>query len=148
MTWQEETEHGPVDCRGMIDHLWPDSGTQLDLKITEDASPGALERTAENFGYGIQEAAYRRGYEKVRPDLAGRVRMVFAFVEVGDVFAMNIVHSDGVFRELGERRWMRAVNTWGDCIKRNHWPAYQTGFGQLTAPTWALSREGYSFDER
>lgn len=143
MEWTEDSLHGLVKCRGMMDHLKIDKGLILDLKLTENASPSAVERTAENMGYGIQRAAYVRGVERVRPDLAGRVRFVFIFAEPEPPYAMSLYEGDGTFRELGERRWLRAVETWGKCLATNVWPGYPAGINQLAAPAWALAREDY-----
>lgn len=146
--WDEPSQHGLVTCRGMLDHAWLDSGLILDLKITEDAAPSAIERTAENFGYAIQAAAYTRAVTALDPSLAGRVRFLFAFCEPDEPYAVNIVQPDGVFRELGDRRWDRAVREWGRCEATGIWPSYGTAVNQLTPPTWALAKEGYATDER
>jgi hypothetical protein len=139
--WTESTSLGPVACRGMMDHVWLERGVILDLKITADASPSGVERTAENFGYAIQSAAYTSGLSKLRPDLAGRIKFIFAFAESEEPFALNLREPDGVFRELGERRWRRAVTTWARCTANNEWPAYDAG--PISPPPWALAREEF-----
>ncbi len=148
ITWTEHTEFGDVPCKALFDHVWPDVGMVLDLKTTEDASPSAVERTAENLGYGIQRAAYARALAALDSELVGRVAFAFAFCETVEPFALNLCEPDGVFAELGERRWLRAVREWAKCTRDNHWPTYGTTVNPITAPTWALSREGYSTEER
>lgn len=148
MEWDEMSSVGPVACRGMMDHLTADCRLIYDLKITDDASPAAVERTAENFSHGIQHAAYLSGHAKIFPALAGHARMLFIFAEPEKPYAINIVEPDGMFRELGERRWRRAVESWGRCVKANEWPAYGTGINNLSAPGWAMAREGYTTEER
>lgn len=145
--WTEITAHGAIECRGMMDHVWLDRGVILDLKITENASPGVVERSAENMGYAIQAAAYQRALGLLRPELAGRTRFLFAFCEPEDPFAVNVCEPDGMFRELGERRWERAVATWAVCKATNKWPGYGQGINSISAPQWALTKEGYSRDE-
>lgn len=146
--WTEQTIHGPVLCKGMLDHCWPDRGLILDLKVTENAAPSAIERTAENLGYAIQWAAYTRALVALNPDLAGRVGFAFAFCEPDDPWAVNLSEPDGVFQQLGTQRWMRAVTAWAECSKKDHWPSYGTAINPITAPSWALAREGYTADER
>ena len=146
--WIEETPHGPVTCKGMLDHCWPEDGLILDLKITENAAPSACERTAENLGYAVQWAAYSRALAALDPGLAGRVGFAFAFCEPDDPWAINVTEPDGVFQQLGTQRWLRAVSTWAECQKANYWPGYGQAVNPLTAPTWALAREGYPADER
>ncbi len=140
--WEEPSEHGPVLCRAMMDHVWLDAGVILDLKITDDAATAAIERTAENLGYAIQRAAYVRALTALRPKLAGRVDFLFAFCEPGEPHAMNLCRPDGSFRTIGDLRWTRAVNTWGGCLATDTWPDYGPEINQLSAPTWALVREG------
>jgi len=146
--WDEVTPHGVVPCKGMLDHVWLDTGVILDLKLTSDAAPSAIERTAENLGYAIQWAAYTRALAALRPELAGRVKFIFAFCEDEEPWVVNLTEPDGMFRELGERRWTRAVSTWAKCQAENTWPAYGTQINPLTTPAWALAREGYTDDER
>lgn len=140
--WEEQSVlNGPVRCRGMLDHLIEHEGVIYDLKITGDASSAAIEKSAMRFGYDIQRAAYVSALEKLRPELAGRVDFVFLFAENEEPYLLNPVRGDGVFRELGERRWMRAVNIWAACLAANQWPGFGTGINAITAPMWALSRE-------
>jgi hypothetical protein len=148
-TWTEHTEFGDVQCKALFDHVWPATGLALDIKTTENAAPSAVERTAENLGYGIQHAAYTRALAALDPNLVGRVGLAFVFCETEDEpYAVNICEPDGVFRELGERRWLRAVREWARCTRDNHWPTYGASVNQLTAPSWALIKEGYTTDER
>lgn len=142
--WEQAGDELFVRCRGMLDHCIVDRGRILDLKIVGDASPSNVERSAENFGYAIQRAAYTRGLAALRPDLAGRIDFLFAFCEADPPHAINVSRPDGAFRELGDRRWERAVSTWGRCLTTNVWPGYGQTINQLTSPTWALSREEFA----
>jgi hypothetical protein len=139
--WDEPSPSGPVLCRAMMDHVFLDRGLIVDLKIVSSAAPASVERSAENFGYAIQAAAYTRALTAIAPHLAGRVRFLFAFCEAEFPYAMNVTEPDGMFREIGERRWERAVHAWGKCVVTNSWPAYGTGINTLSPPPWALSRE-------
>lgn len=145
ITWTERTEFGDVVCKALFDHVWVDTGIVLDIKTTADAAPSAVERTAENLNYGIQCAAYSRALTALDPSLAGKVAFAFAFCEVEEEpYAVNLCEPDGVFRELGERRWLRAVREWARCIRDDRWPSYGPAVNPITAPTWALTREGYT----
>jgi hypothetical protein len=148
ITWTEHTDLGDVTCKGRFDHVWPDFGTIIDLKVTADASPAFVERNAENLGYAIQAAAYTRALAQLKPDLAGKIGFAFIFAEAEEPYALNISEPDGIFQEIGERRWLRAVREWARCIKENHWPSYGTAVNPITSPSWALAREGYSTDDR
>lgn len=141
IAWKEETPHGVVECKGMLDHCWLEQGRILDLKITENAASHAIEKTSEAFGYAIQHAAYTRGLSAVQPQLLGRIEMLFAFAEPEHPYPVNLCRADGVFRELGERRWLRAVNTWAKCSSEGKWPAYGDDINFLSAPLWAVEKE-------
>lgn len=140
--WYEETSHGPLLCRAMFDHVWLTRGVILDLKITGDACPDFVERNSERLGYAIQCAAYRRGLQAVRPELEGRGDFLFVFAEKDEPFALNIERPSGAFRELGERRWLRACETWAGCLKAGAFPGYDAhGVNVLQPPGWVLRRE-------
>lgn len=139
--WWEHSEFGPVRCRAMLDHCWIDRGEALELKITEDASPLASERTAESLGYAIQYAAYTRAMVALDPSLAGRTKFRFAFCEPSEPFALNLRPPDGLFREHGERQWLRAVAIWARCTHENRWPTYGEQDNPISVPAWALARE-------
>jgi len=145
--WTEDTDHGPVLCKGRFDHVWLNGGNILDLKITGDASQTAIERTAENLNYAVQSSAYPRALTALRPEHTGRVRFLFAFVEDSPPYAMNLVVPDGPFEEIGTRRWMRAVREWARCTALDDWPGYSAGINTISPPPWALAREGYSRGE-
>lgn len=144
VTWTETVGGASVECRCMFDHVWLDRGVILDLKITGNAATSSVERRAEDLGYAMQAAAYRRALAALKPELGGKVDFLFAFCEDDEPFAMNVCRPDGAFRELGERRWERALLTWNQCVASNHWPAYGTGINTITAPNWALAREEFA----
>lgn len=138
--WQEETASGPIWCRGLIDHLI--EGPRLlivDLKTSRSAHPKACARHVVDYGYDVQRAAYVRGLERARPDMAGRIDFVFAFVELEPPYACTVARLDGMFRERGERRWIQACETWGSCLALNSWPGYAIEPVYLEAPGWLLA---------
>ncbi|HET9063729.1 MAG TPA: PD-(D/E)XK nuclease-like domain-containing protein [Candidatus Binatia bacterium] len=145
--WHEESEHGPVLCRSMMDHVWLDDGRILDLKFVSDASMASVERSAERYGYAIQAAAYTRALSALRPEHAGRTEFVFAFCETTDPYAINLSTPSGPFYELGDRRWCRGVAEWSRCQKDNRWPAYGHEINRISPPEWVLRREGFIEEE-
>lgn len=160
--WHESTPHGPVMCRCMMDHvtLWGEQPSEeypdaipgaiiLDLKIVADAHPDRNERTAEGFGYAIQAAAYTRALTALYPRLGGRIQFRFLFVEPRRPFLLwDPERLSGPFRELGERRWLRAVHAWGKGLATGVWDDYRTPDRvEITAPMWTLTKEGYTPEE-
>lgn len=146
--WQEDTARGPVQCRGMMDHvrLSASAATILDLKTCRSAHPRACESHVLTYGYDIQAAAYRSAVERIRPELAGRVEFLWAFVEelppgTRPRVILNVCRPSGTMRELGARKWQRACATWAECLAAGNWPAFP-GVTELEAPAWALTEEG------
>lgn len=142
VAWTE----GRVKCRGRMDHLVLETGRIDDIKTTQSAHPDAITRLITNRGYDIQYHAYTSAIEKLVPDLAGRVRFRFLFCETEPPYAVTPVEFSGIFREYGERRWMRAVRTWETCLREGHWPGYTDRSVVLEPLPWAYEREIGGFD--
>lgn len=160
--WWEPTPHGPVMCRCMMDHVvaWgqDDDGALYsggpgaiiyELKMVGDAHPERCMRTAENLGYAIAAAAYPRALAAMYPRLAGRITHQFLFCETRRPFALwDPPNLSGVFRELGERRWLKAVHAWAELQATGRAPSYrEQGYDEITAPMWMLKQEGYAPEE-
>jgi len=153
--WWERTPCGPVECRTMLDHVitWrgeeldierPNVATILELKPVPDASPDRCTRTAENLGYGIAAAAGVRALNALYPSLAGRVEFRFLWCEYKRPFDLWDPQRSGVFAELGERRWLRAVHAWGEGLATGRWPGHRTpGNVEISAPMYVLKAEGF-----
>lgn len=159
--WWEPTPHGPVQCRTMLDHvvtlsMVPGGELTLDtasptfagiyeLKPVPDASPDRCTRTAENLGYGIAAAANVRALNALYPSLAGRVDFRFLWCEYRRPFEIWDPARDGVFTDLGEKRWLRAVYAWGEGLATGRWPGHRTpGNVTISAPMYAAKAEGYT----
>lgn len=137
--WEETASDGtPVQCRARFDHLI--APRILDVKWTADANPNVLPRHMVDFGYDIQDAAYRSALRAVMPELAGREDMTFLFCEKTAPHAVTPVQCAGSMRQLGEIKWRRAVDLWAQCLTSGVWPDYVTEPVRLEAPTWELNR--------
>lgn len=157
IAWQEDSPHGVVECRGMLDHvvMWGlDEDSEhapgaiiYDLKIVDDATPSLSERTAERLHYAIQPAAYTRALAALHPRLAGRMEFRFLFCEPKRPYELWDPTPDGVFRTLGERRWIGAVHAWAQGQATGKWPGYRAGASnEISVPTWKLREEGIAVD--
>lgn len=147
--WEETTTEGEqVRCRGMLD-MWSLKDAKIyDLKIVRSAHPKAALSHVLEYGGDIQAAAYTRAIERTCPDLAGRVKFVFLFCEVSSG-AVTPITMGGTLRELGARKWRRAVDTWARCLAENHWPTYTDRAMTLDAPPWALTDDAeMAFEQR
>ena len=140
IVWEERSSRGPVQCRAMLDHLWP--ATFLELKTISTADIETCQRQAYTLGYDIQMAAYTSAVESLGAP-AGRVDPLIAFAETDEPNCVSVFRLNESLAELGRRRWRRAVEIWAECLHTGVWPEYQTRrqIGYLNAPAWALHRE-------
>lgn len=162
--WWEPTPHGPVRCRCMLDHAatWglksfnepgpvesPPGAIIYELKPVQDAHPERCQRTAEGLGYAIAAAAYQRALAALHPRLAGRISFQFLWCETSRPYAIwDPPRLSGAFREIGERRWLRAVRDWGEILATGRAPSYrEMGHDEITAPMWTLRNEGFTPEE-
>jgi hypothetical protein len=138
-----------VLCRGQLDHLIIDEhrATIYDIKKIESAALEDVALAMVRYGHDIQWAAYTSAVEKLRPDIAGRVDFQFLFVELGDSdpeeSMISPVRPDGAFREMGRRKWQRAVDGWAESMRTGIWDEY-VPVGQVATvspPAWALRKE-------
>jgi len=135
--WEDKTSEGrPVLCRGLLDNF--DGTTIYDPKFTDDASPETIQKQIVRMGYAVQAAAYTRGAERLMPDMAGRIRFVFLFCEPTAPYAVTPVELSGEFKEYGERRWLRALETWERCLREKRWPLYTEHVMTIEPPPWLL----------
>jgi PDDEXK-like domain of unknown function (DUF3799) len=130
-----------VLCRMRLDHLVLEEGLIYDLKIVDRVHPRAIARKMDAFGYDIQHAAYVRGIEALKPELAGRVRMKFIFAEAEPPYDVVVCRPDGELRALGESKWRRALIKFGACLRTKQWPGHADGEIEIRALPWAMAEE-------
>lgn len=133
--WEDEG----VLCRSMLDHVFLETGQWWDLKTAADARAHRISRSFVSFGYDLQEHAYTKAVEALRPELVGRVEGTFLFVELEPPYAVNVVQPTGMMRELGRVRWERARELWRDCLTTGHWPGYADGVVRVDPPAYAVA---------
>jgi hypothetical protein len=138
----EDLGEDQVLCRCRIDHVRADH-VVLDVKKVNSAAPRDLERRIVEYGMDIQQAAYTRAYEQLMPDALGRSDFVFLFAEIEPPYEVVPARLDGALREIGLRRWQKAVRLWQQLLAEGSWPwpGYADGAVTLSAPAWVISQE-------
>ena len=130
-----------VACKGFIDLLFlgGDDGTATiyDLKTCENAAPDALKLDLRS---SLQAAAYVEAIETMHPEYLGRTSMKFIFAEA-DGADLTIAEPDGMLKSLGESRWRRAVQLWGECLKTSRFPGYPKEVARLAAKPWEMTED-------
>lgn len=143
IAWQELSNHGPVWCRAMIDHVIEDGDRAIiyDLKSCASAHTSACAKAILNYGYDVQQAAYTRALRALRPSLR-TVDFVFLFAEHQAPHGVNPGRLDDTLRMRGEEAWTRAVIDFGEnCREPGEWPGYTKSIVTFEAPGWLLANE-------
>ena len=112
-----ETGNG-VKCQGRLDHFRLDIATIYDFKFCRSANPEMIGRMMFDYAYDIQYAAYTQAIEKIHPELCGKVKFVFVFIETDAPNAITLASPSGLMRSLGQSRWNRACEIWDFCLGR------------------------------
>lgn len=144
LIWQEQSGHGPVWARCMIDHVVERNGklTIYDFKTTRNAHPAACTRAVVNYGYDVQQAAYTRAAEAWRPALSPRdIDFVFLFAEMAAPFGVTPGRLDDVLVRHGQDGWLRSVETFAESTHTGRWSGYASEIVTFTAPGWLLANE-------
>lgn len=128
-----------VKTQSRFDWIKPETGLIIDLKTANDANPQNLDRKILDFGYDIQEALYMQCANKTWPDMAGRFKWEFIFVEPEPPYMVSVVETDTSMTWLGESKVKRASDKWKSCLESGIFPGY--GRQMVSAPGWAVSRE-------
>jgi hypothetical protein len=144
--WREDGERGPVVCRGRMDHIHLDRPQILDVKKIRSAHPDTISRHIYEYGYDIQDTAYRRALAAYLREHGQAVDpidvdMVFLFMEEKPPYAITPVRLSPAFLEIGRQRWERAIFAWERCLATNRWPDYADGIVGIEPQPWVLQRE-------
>ncbi|ABN75780.1 PD-(D/E)XK nuclease-like domain-containing protein [Cereibacter sphaeroides] len=115
-------------CRCMVDNAPKDRCLPLyDFKTTMDASPEAIRKSIETYGYDVQMAHYLDVWKAA----TGEDRdFVFIFQEkeppheVGVAKLLNFRHHPADFMEEARDKAHTARQVWGSCVETGNWPGY------------------------
>lgn len=132
----------PALCRCRIDQVRGDH-TIYDVKKVESANPKDLAKRIVEYGMDIQSHAYTIAYEQLMPEALGRSDFVFLFCEIKPPYEVVPVRLDGYFREIGRRRWEKAVVLWDKLLREGSypWPGYADGAITLIPPQYVINQE-------
>lgn len=147
VAWQEETPHGLVWCRGMIDAWCPRLLKAVDLKSTTNASEEAATRRIADGGYAQQEAWYTRGIGQAIGE-PGRIGWATLFVENDPPFESQPFTIDEAWRTMAWDHCEAGLNIFAKCLSRDEWPGYRRQIQTISPPPWVVSKHlahRYSF---
>ncbi len=141
IVWQ--TPEG-VWCRAMIDFILIDEATKtaeiFDLKtVGRSSHPKACASQIDQMGYDISLEWYERGVVSVRPDLAGRIKKRWIFLEVAAPFAATPIEISAEWQMAASHDCDKAIALWRKCTSENRWPFYTDKIERLDPKPWRLA---------
>lgn len=110
-----------------------EDGIIVDLKTTEDASPGGFSSSVAKFNYHKQAAFYSDILSDIGFDVAA---FVFIAVEKSYPYAVGIYELDLDAIDLGRQAYLANLETYRECMKSGIWPGYSTNVEVLNLPRW------------
>jgi len=133
-----------VWCRAMIDNAPADPRLPLyDFKTTTDASPDAIRRAVEAYGYDVQAAHYLATWHAATGE---RRRFRFVFVEKEPPHEVAVVElhdspdDDADWMATARSMATEARRIWGECLAADEWPGYPAQVQVLGASGWRQQR--------
>lgn len=133
MVWRE----GEAWCRSMVDSF-DEGGVIYDLKTTDvGLSDASLARLVVNLGYDLSAGFYARGAVKLFPQLEGKLRFRWIFVETRPPHELRVIEASAMTMEMGARKADHAIRRWSHCTATGEWPGYATRITTLEYPAWA-----------
>ena len=133
--WWQDKDTG-VECRGRVDYL-AETGAGLvnvDYKTTTDASPRKFARSAADFRYHMQAAAYEDGLAHLTGD---RVPCVLIAQEKEPPYLVGVYRFQDWDVDRGLDLWRDALDLLVKCRTGDHWPGHPEQITALDLPTWA-----------
>jgi PDDEXK-like uncharacterized protein DUF3799 len=139
LIWQDIG--GPI-CRCMLDFQQNNLTDVYDLKTTDQSlSDQSIDWMIESLGYDLQAAFYIRGLTEIFPDIAGRFRWRWIFVEVKEPYEVRVVEASTPTLDLGDRKAALAIQKWNSCLQTNRWPGWPACVTSTEPPPRAIERQ-------
>lgn len=128
-----------LKCKARADWWNEELGFAMDLKTTQDASPGEFGRSVASFGYNRQHCHYADGFRILQRPI--RNYLILA-VEKEAPHCVAVYHIDAAAEERGFQLLHRSMDKLARCVETNQWPAYSQDISIITMPGWAFSDKG------
>lgn len=140
LTWTAHATDGtPVECRCMVDHLWP-TGHAIDLKTTDDVSLDGIEKHVASYGHDIQNACYQSALDAMFGQRPEGSTFRFVFAEYDPPYSVSAEPFDGALTTMGAEKWQHALDVWAHCLAFGSWSArYSEEPARVSAKPWALT---------
>ncbi len=114
-------------------HVWDVKTTDIPL------SPETIGRHCASMGYEFQQAFYERVLVGLYPELKGRLKFNFLFIETRDPHAVMPVQLPNDAMAKGRRQVAVACQMWRECKERGSWPLFAPGVVVAEYPPWQIA---------
>ena len=123
-------------CKGRFDWHTPTyaGGAIVDLKTTDDASPGAFERAIFRWGYHRQGAFYLRAARALK---IPAVHFTIIAVEKKAPYGVILYRLKDEAIRLGDAQLDFALHRYAECKRTGEYPGYTTDVIDIGVPKWA-----------
>lgn len=132
-----------VWCRARMDMISQDRSVILDYKSTTDAQPEAFIRQIGRMGYDVQSEFYTRALGNRsadhRTDWNSGVLFLFLAQEITAPYSCSLIGLSEAYKEIARVKVDRALRIWGECLKANEWPTYDSEIRYAEPTAWELA---------
>lgn len=131
-------ERDGIPCKARIDAINADWKAIVDVKTTDNASPGAFSRSIVNYGYHIQAAWYLDAAQAAGFDVEC---VVFVAAEKKGPYGVAAYRLDDAGIEVGRSRIAQLFPRYVNCVRENKWPGYSEDLQTISVPRWVIEQE-------
>jgi hypothetical protein len=118
----------------------------VELKTTDDASPGAFVKSIIEYGYDLSQEWYRDTYRWATGE---EIEHAFIVVEKRPPYLVAHYRLPEQFVAMGSRKAIEARAVFAECTASGVWPGYSPEIEPLEPPMWAVIQheEKYAIEE-
>lgn len=144
--WQEQTRHGMIWCRAMLDCWCEPLGVILDPKFSKQLRDGVFENHATNMGWDFQTSWYLRGASALLPERAGRLRFLNLLVHPDAPHVSRAREADEATRYSAQVEIERAIDMFAGHLKAGAWPGYTREIEPWSAKPGTLAQRAANLE--
>ncbi len=122
--------------KGQADHFGehPQLGRiVVDVKTTQDASPGAFSRAIHNYHYDLQSGVYSK--------LFSADAFIFIAIEKQAPYSVGVYRADDSIIGRGQEQAEQLINRIKECEATDVWPSYTAGLDNIMLPAWVSAQK-------
>ncbi|WP_306365490.1 PD-(D/E)XK nuclease-like domain-containing protein [Nocardia sp. CC227C] len=112
-----------------------DRALVVDYKTTRNAAPRSFRKSAAEYGYHIQDAAYRRVLRELGIEVE---QCIFIAQEKTPPYLVSLHEWDTTALAEADRQVDKAIAIYAECRDADYWPGYGDHIHPMSLPDWAF----------